>query len=298
MKLLAIDNGYLYTKDSSHNIFKSAFTTIQSNDILSENDFISIDNHNYYYGVGNICTDINKISSDVNKITTLTSIAKHGDGDYILMLNLPIVQYKLNKDSYKQVVLNYNNSQLVYNDKQIKYNIREVCILPQGVSPIYSINPTSESIIIDIGSNTINFSLFEYVDNKLKLTKFDTKFKGLLHLYKLVINEINAKYTLNYDDMKAQYFLAGNPLIIDGISKDTTFIQSIIRDYMLDILSDFKLSFPYKTTTIYICGGGAELLYPIFNKNFPSAIKVLNPQFANVDGMFASGKQLYDKYIR
>lgn len=295
MKLLAIDNGYLYTKDSSHNIFKSAFTTTQ--DILSENDFILINNKPYYFGMGNTCSDIDKIDSQVNMVCTLADIAKHGDGDYIIMVDLPIVQYKNNKDKFKQAVMNYSNQQLVYKSKQIKYSIRDVYVLPQGVSPIYSINPTKESIIIDIGSNTINFALFELLDNKLKLTKYDTKFKGLLHLYKKVITEINSRFTLNYEDIKAQYFLSGNPLIQDGITKDITFIQSIIKDYMLDVLSDFKLSFPYKTTDIYICGGGAELLYPIFQNNFPSAIKVPNPQFANVDGMFSRGKEIYGRYL-
>ena len=114
---------------------------------------------------------------------------------------------------------------------------------------------------------------------------------------KKVIKEINSRFTLNYEDIKAQYFISGNPLIQDGVTKDITFIQSIIKDYMLDVLSDFKLSFPYKTTDIYICGGGAELLYPIFQNNFPSAIKVPNPQFANVDGMFSRGKEIYGRYL-
>ena len=294
-KLLCIDNGYLYTKDSNKNIFKSAFTLTQ--DVLSENDYISINNKKYFYGVGNTCTDIDKIESEINTVCSLTSIAKAGDGDYIVCANLPIVQYKSNKDKLINTIKSYNNFQLVYKEKQIRYNIIEVCVLPQGVCPIYSLNSNKEAIIIDIGSNTINFSLFEFIDGKLTLTKYDTKFKGLLHLYKKVITEINSRFTLNYDDIKAQYFLQGNPLIHDGVNKDTSFIKDIIKEYMIDVLSDFKLSFPYKTTEIYVGGGGAELLYLIFQSNFPSAIKIPNPQFANVNGMVAKCKQLYSQWL-
>lgn len=294
-KLLCVDNGYLYTKDSNYNIFKSAYS--HTKDVLLQNDYITINNQNYYYGVGNTCTDIDKIESDVNKVCTLTSIAKDGGGNYILCVNLPIIQFATNKTKLESTILTYNDLQLVYKDKQIKYKIHEVYVLPQGICLIYSLNSKKETIIIDLGSNTINFSLFEQIDGKLTLTKYDTKFKGLLHLYKLVISEINSRFTLNYNDIKAQYFLNGNPLIKDGVTKDTSFIKDIIRDYMIDILSDFKLSFPYKTTEIYICGGGAELLYPIFQHNFPSAIKVSNPQFANINGMIVKARNEYSKYL-
>lgn len=295
-KLKGLDNGYLYTKDNSHNIFKSAFSCTQ--DILAEDNKITINDKDYYFGVGNTCTDIDKIDSEVNFVCTLANLAMSGDGDYIIMANLPIVQYKTKKIKFENQIMSYNNNKLVYKDKIIKYNIAKVEVLPQGIVPIYSINPNSESIVIDIGSNTINFCLLEYVDGKLKITKHDTKFKGLLHLYKKVITEINAKFDLNYTDIKAQYFLEGHPLIDEnGAQKDTSFIKLIIKDYILDILSDFKLDFPYKSVQIYLCGGGAELLYPIFQNNFPSCIKIPNSQFANADGLYARGKQLYQKYL-
>lgn len=71
-----LDNGYLYTKDNELNIFPSAFST--EDKVVSNAILITIDNKQYYTGIGNWIKDILSefLKGDSNTDNTISKNVK------------------------------------------------------------------------------------------------------------------------------------------------------------------------------------------------------------------------------
>lgn len=300
--LKGLDNGYMFTKDNEFRIFKSAYTSLDEQ-VYEEREII-IDGKKYYFGTGTMCTDEDKISSEMNMVCTLANLAMTGEHEYILCANLPISQWKDKRDKFKETITGYNKHEVIYNGKKQNFKIVAASVYPQGVSSIYVTDSglSSEKIIFDVGSKTINIALFEVTcgdggKDELRVTHYLTLYKGILNLYEKIIKQVNRKFDLSLDKERARYIFS-HGLCVDGVNQDISFLNEIIVEYILDILVDFKKEFPqYKTTPIYIVGGGAEVLYPVLKKSISSIIKVPNPQFSNALGLYVKGRVEYQKFL-
>lgn len=289
IKVKGLDNGYLYTKDNEHRIFKSAYSL--TNDGLSNRKII-IDGTNYFFGSGNTTADVNKIMGETNKVCTLANLALSGNGDYNIVAGLPIVQYKDNKRRFAEEIMSYNDCEVIYKREKLKFKINNVLVYPQGAGALFTVGESGNCIIIDIGSFTINIAMFEKDGEFLSLTKTDTIYSGVIHLYDKVIKEVNRKYDLSLNTNYAERILKDG-LEIYGMSVDTSFLTEILIDYLKPILNQIKTSYPYQIMPIYLCGGGGLLLKDILEYNMPNIKLIENSQFANAEGFYRYGISIW-----
>lgn len=289
--IVGLDNGYHYTKDHTKCIFKSAFTRIDLS--LSDQNKITIDGIDYYYGKGNTTADADKIDSEINKVCTLADLAIKGSGRYYLVVGLPIGQYKTLKDKFRDMVIGYNRSEVIYKDKPVTIQIDDVTVFAQGAGVLFDYSiPDGQYIIFDVGSYTINVVLIELINKIPHIIKYDTWYDGVLTLYGKMIHEINRRYNLTLDIPDAESILKYG-LSVNGEKQDTKFINIIKQDYLDNIFTKFKLNYPYATTPIISCGGGGEMLLKMIENQFRNTILIPDSQFANAIGYYKFGLQKY-----
>jgi plasmid segregation protein ParM len=249
----------------------------------------------HFFGVGNPTVDIDKIDAPINKIGILSSIAMCGSNEYYIVVGLPITQYKAKKERLRNMVMSYNGCDIIYNGRKINYHIRDVGVCPQGIGALYTINSSSDRILFDIGSYTINVALIEYSNGNPKIIKSDTWYSGVLNLYQRVIEEINRKFDLTLKPSYAEKVLSTGELSIDGSPCDLKFLKPIISDYLDPVFTQFKLKYDeYKTVPTTLIGGGAELLHGAFERTVKNCEIIEDSQFANALGYHRYG---IDKFI-
>ena len=95
-----LDNGYVYTKDNEKNIFPSAFST--EDKVVSNAIPITIDNKQYYTGIGKSTVELDKTNLEITKVCTLTNLAMSNDKEFYLVVGLPVGQYKEQKINLKK----------------------------------------------------------------------------------------------------------------------------------------------------------------------------------------------------
>jgi plasmid segregation protein ParM len=292
--ILGLDNGYHLTKDNNFNIFKSAFTRTDVS--LSEQNKITIDGVNYYYGKGNTTADVDKVDNMINKVCTLANLSINGSDEYFLVVGLPIGQYKMNKDKFRDMVLSYNNSEVIYHQKQMNVKIKDVTVFAQGAGVLFDYDiPDGLYCVLDVGSYTINVVLVELINKIPHIIQYDTWYDGILTLYGKVIHEVNRRFNTTLDLMRAEHILSYG-LSVNGEKQDIKFIDTIKQDYLDNILTKFKLRYDYSTTPILICGGGGSLLQELIEGEFKNSILMPDNQFANAVGYYKFGLQKYSCY--
>lgn len=298
MKIKGIDNGYSYTKVVGNNerlIFKSAYST--SDKVVSGTSHLSIDNKDYYVGVGKMIFDPDKTNHEINMVTTLYSLAQSGNDEYFLVVGLPIGQYSRQKESLKESILNYNKRKVYYKDNPLNFKINDVTVYLQGAAPLYTLNRTNgEYIILDIGGYTIDIALINMMYGKPTILKHSTSFTGITTLYNKIAEIINNKYGLTLLSSDVEKILV-NGLKIDGKEIDLTFLTELYNSYLDELLVDFNRDYNAHTTDIYLCGGDARLFYPMLKNEYPHILLIPDYQFANANGYYAIGIQKYYKYI-
>jgi plasmid segregation protein ParM len=289
-----VDNGYKTTKDSNGIIFDSAYSNVDQ--MVTGSKHITIDGKNFYVGVGNnITVDPNKINKDVTKVCQLTNLAMSGDGDYYLVVGLPVDQYKSQHEKFKDTIMNYNRCEVIYDDQPLKFEIKDVTVFAQGVGAFYSQDIKNDAIMFDMGGLTLDVALIEIVNGMPTIAKSNTWFKGVLTLFSEVVKQLNNKFSLTLEPRNAEKILQQG-LKVDGQPQDVSFLQDVLNDYIEPILTEFKLLYPYRTTDIYICGGGGKLLYNVLKRYLPNATLLPNSQFANANGFGKIAENLYSKY--
>lgn len=288
------DHGYHFTKDNEMHIFKSAFTRTDTS--LSEQNRITIDGINYYYGKGNTTANTDKIDSDINKVCTLANLSLSGSGEYFIVCGLPIEQYASQKDKFNQMLMSYNQCEVIFQGKLMNLQIKDVTVFAQGAGVLFGYDlPDGVYIILDVGSYTINIVQIELVNNQPHIIKFNTWYQGILTLYEKIVKETNRIYGTTLDIMDANRILSYG-LSINGNKQDIKFINNIKQDYLDGILTKFKLAYPsYMITPILLCGGGGSLLHQMIEQEFNNAILLPDSQFANAIGYYKFGLQKYER---
>lgn len=290
-----LDNGYAFTKDNEKRIFKSAFS--YTDKMVTGSKHITIDNKDYYVGIGQMTSEVDKTDAEINKACTLMNLIVSGDLDYYLVVGLPIGQFKAQNEKMKNTVLNYNNCHIEYKGNERKITIHDVTVFPQGAAALYSLRRlTGDYLIVDIGGLTIDVALIQMNYGNPHIEKCDTWYKGMRILYSSIIEQINLKYGLRLEPKEAERILL-NGLRIKGTEQNLDFLQPTLQDYLEPIIDDLKLNYPTETTPIYLCGGGSTLLYKAFKKRFYEVVLMEDGQFANAIGYYNVGLTKYEKYM-
>jgi len=280
-----LDHGYLYTKDSDRNIFRSEYT--KSGICMGSTPFISINGVNFSVGVGDRNIQNNKCESEMNYVTTLTNLSMCNEDSYNLVVGLPIDQYKAQCEKFKETILSYNGYEVIYKGKLMNFVINDVYVLPQGIGALLSMKtiPDGNVIIFDWGGMTIDIAYIEFIYGNPKLIKSVTWAEGIQKIYGKLIGKVNEKYDLTLNISEAENILV-HGLFIDGTEVSLEFLTDTISEYVAPIVRDFKVNFPAVTTQIYMTGGTStiKLIYCEFIKYFMSAKIIDNSQFANAIG--------------
>lgn len=286
-----LDTGYMYTKDNNLNIFRSSYSEVNTS--VTGAIKITIDGRTYYTGIGNTTVDVNKVHSDVTKVCTLTNLAMSEESVFQLVMGLPIKQYQEYKDSFIETILSYNNCEVIFRDKQRQIMIKDVRIFPQGAAAYYALNPTdSDYIIVDIGGLTIDVAYIEQIKGQPCVRKADTWYKGMLTLFSDVIEQVNNRYETTLDTEYAEKVLTKG-LTVNGEKQDLSFLTPALKNYFNPILNELRINYPSKTTPLYLCGGGANLLYPILKQSFVDCTLINNGQFSNAIGYYKIGQMAF-----
>ena len=290
--IIGLDHGYLYTKDNLRNIFKSAYSRI--NTTLSEKYKITIDNEVFYFGSGTPTADTDKCSSIVNKVGTLSIMAMRGGREQHIVSGLPLAQYLNMKDKFAETIMQYNSCRVIYQDRIFTPNIKNVDIFAQGVGALIGIGlEDGKYICFDIGSYTINVVLVQMKNGIPHIIKYDTWFDGILTLYNKIIREVFDKCDntiITIDDVED---ILTNGLNVKGEQKDLGFLKPIIRDYLENIFSKFKPNYPFDIYPILFIGGGSVFLNNILSNCFNNSMILPDAQFANAIGYCNFGLQKY-----
>lgn len=278
--MIGIDVGYGFTKDSDGNIFASK---IGHEGITKENS-IEIDEITYQVGTGKGTVDFNKINSVLTKACFLTCICKNTNRTKVeVATGLLIGQYKQQKEELRNTLMQKFN--IKYEGKEREIDVVNVKVYPQGIAALYAYQIPGDAIIVDIGYRTVDIALYQ---NK-SIAECKTIYKGVLSLYGQIIQEINSKFDMALENDDGEKIL-NNGLKIYGEVQDIDFIRPICKSHVGEILDELILNFPYKTTPVYLIGGGAKMLGGVFQNRLGNALVLKNSQFANAVGFKRLGE--------
>lgn len=298
--VLGIDIGYSFTKDSKKHIFSSKYTTTEPilTKELTETSFknnvenkICYNNTNYWIGTGNIDVELDKCNSLINKLCVLNCLYLNNIQRVKIVSGLPISQFKDKKAELRNAIKSLHNCIYFVNNTKHTTCIEDVYIYPQCVATLYSmnVNINRNTIIIDIGSRTVDIAYIVTEHNNPKIVQYSTYYDGIYSLYSRIIKEINNRFSLTLKSSSAESILT-NGLVIKGHTQDLTFLQSTLREHFSDIFNELLLNYPTDTSDIYLCGGGSELIINAFKKRFSHCQLINNAQFSNALGYEVIGR--------
>ena len=218
---------------------------------------INFNGETTYIEIGEYEREFNKVNKNYLPLLFYAISNATEESDINLCLLLPIAQMP-NKDKFINKLKN-NSFNFIINGVPKTININKVAVLPEGLVSFYSMQSKDEdTLIIDIGSRTVNYASF--VGGKIE-SNFTEKI-GVLDLYSSIKDIENAK---------------GNDLIeeqIERLIKNKRIIvePKVYLDFLKDILNRTKAKVNIKDYKVVFVGGGAILLKPYIEANTPATI--------------------------
>lgn len=218
---------------------------------------INFNGETTYIEIGEYEREFNKVNKNYLPLLFYAISNATEESDINLCLLLPIAQMP-NKDKFINKLKN-NSFNFLINGVPKTININKVVVLPEGLVSFYSMQSKDEdTLIIDIGSRTVNYASF--VGGKIE-SNFTEKI-GVLDLYSSIKDIENAK---------------GNDLIeeqIERLIKNKRIIvePKVYLDFLKDILNRTKAKVNIKDYKVVFVGGGAILLKPYIEANTPATI--------------------------
>lgn len=218
---------------------------------------INFNGETTYIEIGEYEREFNKVNKNYLPLLFYAISNATEESDINLCLLLPIAQMP-NKDKFINKLKN-NSFNFLINGVPKTININKVAVLPEGLVSFYSMQSKDEdTLIIDVGSRTVNYASF--VEGKIE-SNFTEKI-GVLDLYSSIKDIENAK---------------GNDLIeeqIERLIKNKRIIvePKVYLDFLKDILNRTKAKVNIKDYKVVFVGGGAILLKPYIEANTPAII--------------------------
>ena len=148
-------------------------------------------------------------------------------------------------------------------------NINKVAVLPEGYCGYYSFDESEDTLVIDIGSRTINFAAF----CNGKLVESFTEKLGVFNLYSTIKDIQNSTGTA-YVEEEIERLIANNKINVDS---------RIYQDFYDDVINRAKAKVNVETFKVYFIGGGALILKDIIEANMTAVVHP-KAQYANIIG--------------
>lgn len=300
--IIGYDGGYGYIKTSEGVIFPSKMKQFSRTLKDEDNMRITFKDKTYIIGEGSYEVDLNKFSKESSLIYMLTALALSSQqSEFQVVAGLPIKQYKKYKDEFKNAVTGEKINFITLGERERTIIIDDFYVFPQSLGSFYSLDNkaisslgTSDILIIDIGTRTVDISLISYKEGKRVVDKYSTILEGTISLYSDIIYEINAEFELDLRVEEAENILK-HGLYLGGIKQDLKFTKDIILEHINEIFKEIDLNYPIKTSAAMITGGGAYLYGGIFKKRYRGLITMNEAQFSNANGFKKVGEGLWQK---
>ena len=274
MKNVIVDLGNYNIKYYSDN--KSSFSakySIKFNPNGEMFERIEVDGKITYIGIGALDREFNKVKKTNYVAQVLYAIENATDDkDINLCLLLPVVQMP-NKgtfiDTFKDKIFHYKVNGAI---RIIKIN--KVVVLPEGYVSYFAlenINKDEDTLVIDIGSRTVNYSWF--ANNKVQ-DSFTEKL-GVFNFYTSVKDYQNSLGE-DFSEEDIERLIKNNRIQVEA---------KLYMDFFKEILNKTKGKINLKTFNVYFVGGGALLLRKYIEINTPGKVYE-DAAYANVIGAY------------
>lgn len=228
---------------------------------------IQVDGQTIFIGIGSLSLEFNKIKKNyLGQLLYGINLATN-ESDINLCLLLPIVQIPNKNDMINK--LRGTTFNCIINGNHRTININKVAVLPEGYCGYYSFDESEDTLVIDIGSRTINFAAF----CNGKLVESFTEKLGVFNLYSNIKDIQNSTGTA-YVEEEIERLIANNKINVDS---------RIYKDFYDDVINRARAKVNIETFKVYFVGGGALLLKDIIETNM-TAIVHPEAQYANIIG--------------
>lgn len=282
--LLGVDLGNWNVKTSEGDIFSARYT-ITENILGATGDVLEYEGIKYYLKDGKLENNYDKANKETNMILFLYTLAIQKDNKFKVVVGLPILAYKNNKDTFRENLLKNKEYKVKINGKEKTILIEDIIVFPEGAGAYFNIKSRSKnSLIIDIGGGTTNIVAFK----NGKLDKCTTLGNGMIELYNRIRDHLNSKYTLKLELEDVENILKEG-LKVDGEEIEWNFVKTIIDNFTNDLMNELR-NFDIRTTNVYLSGGGAKLLNKTLTGKIPGMIMLEDYLFANAKGFKKVGE--------
>lgn len=276
--VVGIDLGNWNVKTSEGDIFPSRYTAVE-NILGSTGDVFEYEGIKYYIKEGKLENNYDKANKETNLILFLYALAVQKSNCFKVVVGLPVLAYKNNKDMFKNKLLDNKVYNLKLNGIKKTVVIEDLIVFPEGAGAYFSIpNRSKNSVVIDIGGGTVNIVGFK----NGKLDKCTTIGKGMIEFYNRIRDYLNSKYTLKLELEDIEVILKEG-LRVEGEEVKWSFVREI-TDYFISGLMNELRNYDIKTSTIYLTGGGSKLLRGSLTKEIKGLIILEDYLFANAKG--------------
>lgn len=276
--LLGVDLGNWNVKTSEGDIFPSRYTLVE-NILGATGDVLEYEGIKYYIKEGKLENNYDKANKETNMILFLYSLAIQSDYKFKVVVGLPVLAYKNNKEFFKGKLLESKLYNVKLNGMEKTLIIEDIIIFPEGAGAYFNIkNRPKNVVIIDIGGGTTNIVSFK----NGRLDKCTTLGNGMIELYNRIRDYLNSKYTLKMELEDIESILKEG-LKVDGEDVNWSFIKPIINNFINDLMNELR-NFEIRTSTVYLSGGGSKLLKSSLKNKIPGLVLVEDYLFANAKG--------------
>lgn len=282
--ILGLDLGNWNIKTSNGEIFPSRYTVAEN--ILGANaDVLEYEGIKYYLRDGKLENNYDKANKETNIILFLYSLAIQKDNYFKVVVGLPALAYKTNRDTFKEKLLSNKIHDVYINGKHKRIIIEDLIVFPEGAGAYYSQSVRAKNqVVIDIGGGTTNIVNFK----NSKLDNCTTLGNGMIQLYNKIRDYLNSTYTLKLELEDIEVIMKEG-LKVDGEEINFTFIKPIIDSFVNDLMNELR-NFPIRTSKVLLVGGGSKLLKKTLNNKIPGLEVMDDYLFANANGFKKVGE--------
>lgn len=281
MKIVPLDNGYFASKLFFNNQPGCVLSKYTQDD---DGEFEYLGKR-YSVGHGSYNIDHNKSQNQLHKLITYyicSRLAEYKE-DFKLVLSLPMLHYKTQKESFKEYIIGDGLIKTRLNDREKVFSISDATIFLQGAGALYANNPRDYKGkligLLDIGGLTAQGAIFEDL-KPIKETMFTIDAGGII-LNNRIKTKINEKYGLNIQDYEIPY--------LDSYHED---IQQIIDSHFSEIILEMKKKNWSIETLPILATGGASMSMTV-DRYLPKCRLTDDPIYDHVKGLGVIGGMVY-----
>lgn len=292
--IYAVDFGNYSVKTSTFNRIPSKIA--YTSKLKRNKRVLNLDNQTYYLGEGEYTTDWNKAQKETLLPLLFGALAEENQTVYQLVLGLPVGQYKANRDSLRNYILQNKYKDITYNNRSKKIIIDDVIVAAEGVTVFHNIPDNikieignRDIVVVDIGGGSTDISLLKGNSKEREVEDYSTIPTAMFKIYRDLIKAINERFTQNFRLEDAEDIL-NEGLFLYGQNQDLSFVVPIIKNHFNSILQEINLIAKADSGFIYLTGGGALMLKKPFQNRFKNLILSNNPLYDNVCGYLKEGE--------